>query len=247
MNLLCQNHFASQLIYQCLAILGILTILLSFIFCLPLILALPVGLVTGRSFWTEESGAITAWLTSAFGYALATSVTATTLACFARVWMQTTFGRPFAEQTLTLDLPAIDALKMVRREIRQDSIAKSMEVDAQNGRIVALITKTKNFRTFVDISFVEEDEERCSVLIQAASEPYNHMAVVSAFFNDMGESHAICERIHEIMRPVTAKRRKSRQVRRKASDYSNVADMSQVNPEEVVPPPELKLAARARA
>lgn len=243
-NLLCQNHFASQLIYQCLAAICILTLLLTVIICMPLALALPVGLATGRSFWSEESVAITSWIASAFGYAVATSLTATILACFARVWMQSTFGRPFAEQTLTLDLPAIEALKMVRREIRQDNIAKSMEVDAQYGRIIALITKSKNFRTYVDISFVEEDEERCTVLIQSASEPGDRIAAFSAFFNDLGESHRACERISEIMLPVTARRRKPRHTKRKASDFSNVADMSQVNPEEVVPPPALKLAAR---
>lgn len=241
MNLLCQNHFADMLIYQASAVFILLTMLLFATFCLPLILALPVGLVTGKSFWSEDPTAITAWLQAALFYAFLTAVILTALSCFARVWMHSHFGRPFAEKCLSLDLSAIEALKLVRRELRFEGLAKALEVDAKRGRIIALIKKEKTFRTFMDISFVEEDEEHCTVLIQTASEPFGKPALLSAFFCDLGESNNICRSMQDLLNPYSSRKRKARAVKKLASDYSNVCDMSSVNPEEMVPPPGLVL------
>lgn len=222
---LCDNKLYKSAPLQILALSALLTLALTLLLNVPVMLAAPLGLLTGQPFWHEtesETSAFFAWLSVTISNGAIVAALISITIHIITTTLRGRFGDSHYELNLEMELPPQEAFVRLHDELRYYRLVKRIEKDENRLSLVALKSQGKYLSTYLAVQVKPgSDAEHSVVILSAASEPENKFIWLSSLFCDFGESIELVNRIKLILNPVLS--RKTRKTKRKPVESENLA------------------------
>ncbi len=235
---LCQNSEDQWLFLQASTTLfAAATTALSILFILPMVIAAPVGMIYGTTFWSGDLLAVEAWIRSALLSAVSTSAVLVLAASCIRVFTRFQFGAPSYYGEMEIDLTPEETRKLVRSYLRSSSIDATFAVAKSERRQIGLMRETRYSSTYLEVSTVALEQDRTWIVFRGASKLNGGAILMGSFFTDFGASQENVAKITKIFKPYASnKKRKSAVPSKQAIPRVRIADLE--------PPPPVRKKAR---
>jgi hypothetical protein len=209
MKSLCQSSEDHWLfLHASTTLFATLTSALAILFMLPMVLAAPVGMIYGTTFWSGDLIAVEAWIQGALLSAVTVSGVLVLAAVFVRVYTRSQFGAPAFESELQVDLSPEETRKLVRSYLRAKSVDETFEVARSERRQIALMQQGRFSDTYLEVSTISLDEDRTWILFRGASKLHGRAILMSSFFTDFSCSEQGVLKMMKMFKPyASAKKR----------------------------------------
>jgi len=152
MRALCQANEEQWPVLQASTLFAALATAFSILFILPMVVAAPVGMVCGRTFWSGDLLAVEAWIQSALLCALSAAAALVAAATCARIYMISTFGTPSDSSELQVDLSHDETRNMCRSYLESLAVDEVFIHDKSARRQLALVQVGRYSKTFLEIT-----------------------------------------------------------------------------------------------
>jgi hypothetical protein len=239
MKSLCQNSEDRCLVLQASTMFATATTALSIIFIMPMVIAAPVGMICGRTFWSGDLLAVEAWIQSALLCAISAAAVLVAAASFVRIYMRSQFGAPTFYGELQVDLSHEETRKMCRAYLRAEALDETFVVDRSERRQIALVQESKFSTTFLEVSTTALDDDRTWIVFRGASKLSGAAVLMSAFFNDFGSSRDSAQKMMKIFSPYASTKK-----RRSAAYRPSKQAVPRVRLVDLTPPPAMRKGQR---
>ncbi len=240
MKHLCQSREDQWLSLQASAMLfATAASCLLVLFMLPMILAMPIGLICGKSFWNGDLFAVQAWMQSAMLCAVLASVVIVAVAGCIRVYMRSQFGAPAFDGELQIDLSYEEARKLVHAYLRANCVDEKLTVTGSGRRQVALMSEGRFCNTYLEASTTQLEDDRTWIVFRGVSQLNSKAILLSSFFNDFGTSRDGVIKMMRIFKPYASSRTIAT-----AASLSNKRAISAFRIVDHAPPPTLSQIQR---
>jgi hypothetical protein len=207
MKHLCQSSEDHWLSLQASAALfATATSCLLIVFMVPMVLAMPVGLVCGKSFWSGDLVAVHAWIQSAVLCAVLAAAVIVLMAGCIRVYMRSQFGAPAYDGELQIDLSYEEARKLAHAYLRANCVDERITVTSSGRRQVALMSEGRFCNTYLEASTTQLEDDRTWIVFRGVSKLNSKAILLSSFFNDFGTSRDGVIKMMRIFKPYASSR-----------------------------------------
>jgi hypothetical protein len=237
---LCQTSEDQWLFLQTSTTLfAVVTTCLAILFVLPMVIAAPVGMIYGTTFWSGDLDAVQAWLQSALLSAVSIAGVLVVAATLVRVYTRSQFGAPVYYGELQVDLSHEETRKLVRSYLRANSVDENFAVAKSERRQIALMQETRFSNTYLEISTVGLDEDQTWIVFRAATKARGGAILMSSCFTDFGRSETNVNKIMKILKPYASTKKK-----RNAGYVPSKQAIPRVRLVDLTPPPSMRKKQR---
>jgi len=178
------------------------------LFMLPMVLAAPIGMICGTTFWTGDLIAVQAWIQSALLCAVLAAAAMVFAAGCIRVYARSQFGAPAYDGELQVDLSYDETRKLVHAYLRANCVDERFIVTGSGRRQVALISEGRFSNTYLEASTIKLDDERTWIMFRSASKLNSKAILMSSFFNDFGSSRDGVQKMMKIFKPYASTKKR---------------------------------------
>ncbi|MBS1989662.1 MAG: hypothetical protein JSS83_04040 [Cyanobacteria bacterium SZAS LIN-3] len=225
-------------ILQASTLFAALTTAFAILFIMPMVVAAPVGMICGRTFWCGDLLAVQAWIQSALLCALSAAGALVIGATCLRIYMISTFGAPYDYAELQVDISHEETRKMCRAYLRAMAVDEIFSVDRSEKRQIALVNEGRFSRTFLEISTIALDNDRTWIVFRAVSKLNGAATLMSSFYNDFGCASDNVNRASKLFSPYASLKQ------RQAQGYKQGQAMPSVRMADLAPPPTMRRKQR---
>jgi hypothetical protein len=210
---------------------------LSILFMMPMVIAAPVGMIYGTTFWSGDLDAVQAWIRSALLCALTVSAVLVLASGLMRIFTRFQFGAPAFYGEMEVALSHEETRKLVRSYLRANSIDETFAVAKSERRQIALMSESRFSSTYLEVSTVALDDERTWVVFRGASKLDGGAILMNSFYTDFGRSRESALKLMKVFKPYASNKKGRSHVRSKQA-------LPKVRLDETAPPPTVRKKQR---
>jgi len=180
----------------------IAAIVFSAVFFVPIALAFPVAVVTGKTFWSAgDHHLVVQWILSSLVCGSIASAVLLSFLSFVRTWQLGHFGKPFGRRSIQLPQSFSEACDLVGFALAELDGYEILLADVDSGHLLLELQESESATNYLTVNLCSLTNGGTLVNITGAPALHGRAKLFSSFYFDRGVNSANVDALMSFLKP----------------------------------------------